>query len=617
MSILLLDLETFFDKEYSLRRMTPAEYVQDSRFEAILMCAQLDDGPIEVIDGPDIPRYLAGLDASATTTVAFNALFDNLILAYRYGFVPALILDTMGMARTLRGHVLKRFSLEVVARDLELGIKGDYVSSMVGVHRADIRDDPVRWNAYAEYCKQDVLLNRRIFTLLKPEFPASECRIMDLVLRGAIQPQFRANIDMLKAHIDDVRAKKAELLAACGVDVGSLMSANKFAAALEALGVTVETKVSPTGKTVPQFARTDPFMGELQEHPDIRVQTLAAARLGHKSTIEETRAQKIIGVAECMPDRLLPVPLRYSGAHTFRLSGDWGLNLQNLPTARGSKGLSRLRESLVPPPGHSAVSCDLGQIEARLVAWLCSCVKLLTQFRDKLDPYALLAAEIFGRPINRKVDIVEGFIGKTGILGLGYGCGATKFHKMVTTMARMMELDVSGIFNEKVAQAAVDTYRSTYSEIPRAWYALNNAIDRYLLVDKKQAVKFKAVTIGYGVVKLPNELCLRYGNPRREDGEVKFDYGGISQKIYGGKLLENITQALARLVVMEAALRIARRGYRFALQAHDELVFVVPDAELDDAKGIIHSEMIRPPTWALDLPLTADIGSGKSYGETK
>src|SRR6266576_264031 len=307
MNILFLDFETYYDKEYSLRNMTPAEYVRDHRFEAILMCAQLNNGPTETIDGPDIPVYLAKIDPQRTCTVAFNALFDNIILAYRYGFVPGLILDTMGMARALRGHTLKRFSLEAVSRDLGLGEKGDYVHSMIGLHRADIRVYKDQWDAYSEYCKQDVLLNRRIFLELAPEFPAEERRIMDLVLRCAIQPQFRTDVKMLKEHIQDVRDRKAELLSTCGVEVGTLMSTAKFKEALEALGVEVKTKTSPTGKTVPQFARTDPFMAELQEHDDIRVQGLAAARLGHKSTIEETRAQKILNVAECMPDTLLPV----------------------------------------------------------------------------------------------------------------------------------------------------------------------------------------------------------------------------------------------------------------------------------------------------------------------
>jgi len=95
--------------------------------------------------------------------------------------------------------------------------------------------------------------------------------------------------------------------------------------------------------------------------------------------------------------------------------------------------------------------------------------------------------------------------------------------------------------------------------------------------------------------------------------------------LYGAKLLENIVQALARIIVMNAALRIRDRGkgrpcpwaYRFVHQAHDELVFIVPDTEINEAVRIIHAEMVRPPSWGKDIPLVADIGKGASYGEAK
>ena len=127
------------------------------------------------------------------------------------------------------------------------------------------------------------------------------------------------------------------------------------------------------------------------------------------------------------------MPLRYGAAHTHRLGGDWGMNVQNLPTARSSKGKSKLRLGLLAPPGYKVITCDLGQIEARLLAWLCGASLLLKQFADSLDPYAKLAEAIFGYPVDRKKQILEGFIGKTGILGLGYGCGADHFFAMVVS----------------------------------------------------------------------------------------------------------------------------------------------------------------------------------------
>ena len=163
------------------------------------------------------------------------------------------------------------------------------------------------------------------------------------------------------------------------------MSTAKFKEALEGLGVAIEHKDSPTAKDkhgnpkqIPAFSKTDEFM-EKQNDGDTRVAALACARVGLKSTLEETRSMKLLsigvldwehhldGTPRLYSGGTMPIPLRYGGTHTHRLAGDWGMNMQNMPTVRGSKGKSKLRLSLKAPPGHTVVTCDLGQIEARLV----------------------------------------------------------------------------------------------------------------------------------------------------------------------------------------------------------------------------------------------------------
>jgi len=153
-------------------------------------------------------------------------------------------------------------------------------------------------------------------------------------------------------------------------------------------------------------------------------------------------------------------------------------------------------------------------------------------------------------------------------------------------------------------------------QIPSGWRELDNLIHTSL--KGGNVAKFGPVRIEKGRVALPNGLYLNYNNLRiDENDEWWYDYGKFTHKLYGAKLMENIVQALARIVVMNAALRIADRGYNFRLQAHDELVFIVPDDDLENAKNIVHTEMIRPPSWAPDIPLTADVGIGLSYGEAK
>lgn len=665
-NLIFLDAETYYDTEYSLRKMPTPNYILDPRFELQMVAVKVNSEPHQIIDGPVFGQWLAQYDPAVTTTVTFNSLFDNSILAWRYGFVPHTMIDAMGMARALFGHELTSFSLDSISRYLGLPDKGKAIVKVQGMRRSQIMSSGL-WDEFKAYAIRDNENCEGIFLNLYPQFPWAERRIMDLVIRCCVEPRFLVDVPMLTQHLADVEAAKEQLLIdANNVDPAVVMSTPKFKAALEALGVIVEMKVSPTtGRETPAFAKTDEFMASLLEHDDPAVAALAAARLGHKSTLEETRSRKLLSIAslpwpandiqaiarraiaaELDPnftptDHItvprMPIPLRYGGAHTHRLSGDWGMNMQNMPTVRGSKGKSKLRLSLVVGPDERVVTCDLSQIEARITAWICGCRSLVEEFAQNKDPYSLLASEIFGIPINRKLKDangraifeIEGFIGKTGILGLGYGCGKDNFDTMVTRSARSMQLDISGKYDRSIGDKAVDAYRKRYHEIPWGWRLLDTAVQTAWL-SGSCVQKFGPCVISYGNVLLPSGLSLRYADPGTRMGEngrteYRYRYGKFWHTLYGAKLLENIVQALARIVVMNAALRIRDRGlhtanpadYRFALQAHDELVFVIHKDEVDNAKKMIKEEMVRRPSWGLDIPLDADLGEGASYGEAK
>lgn len=667
MRLLFLDFESYYDNVFSLRKLTPAEYILDPRFETICVAVKEGKAPGYTVDGPDFPEFLRGFDPANTTTVTFNALFDNCILSWLYGFTPRVMLDAMGMARALRGHLLDNATLKTVARTLGVGTKWDTLQKVEGMHRADIMLNPKLWADFKAYATQDNELCAGIFYQLIPEFPWSEQRVMNLVLRACVEPRFRCDTDMLRQHILDLQADKQQLLVDVGIvapgqsllpsdqlkAAGSpLRSTPKFCEALEALGIVIQYKTTPTGKTAPALAKTDAFMEYLQEHPDPRVQMLACARLGVKSTIEESRAQRMLSVASLNWENYrdgnprlyaggtMPIPLRYGGAHTHRLSGDWKMNMQNLPTLRGSKGKSKLRHALLAPPGHYVFVADLGQIEARLVAWICRCLNLLQQFADDLDPYGILATKIFGFIVDRKIHKIEGFIGKTGILGLGYGAGDVKFFDMVVKLARLLEVDISGIgWTPELATKSVLAYRNTYRPIPDGWTRLDNILHREWLGQGNGVAKFGPVTISRGRIDLPSGLSLNYANPQqrptkytdkwgkeRERMELTYQFGRTWHKLYGAKVLENIVQALARIILTNAKLRINDRmrsevgaeiDGRFVLQAHDELVYIVRDELLDILKKIVHEEMTRRPSWAPDLPLKVESKVGRSYGDCK
>lgn len=656
--LIYLDAETYYDTEYSLKKMPTPNYILDPRFELQMVAVKVDDGPHTIVDGPDFADFLANYDPAVTTTVTYNSLFDNSIFAWRYGWVPHTMLDCMGMARALLGHELTDFRLKTLAEYLGLQAKGTALANMMGKRREQIISEGL-WDSFKTYAIGDNEICEGAFLKLYPQFPWSERRIMDLTLRCCVEPRFLCDVPMLENHLIDVQAAKAELLeAANDVDPKIIMSTPKFKKALEDLGVEVAMKVSPTtGKETPAFAKTDAFMEELQNHPDPKIAAMAAARLGLKSTLEETRVMKLLSIAQqdwslwhartslasqaagsvIGNAHFMPMPLRYGGAHTHRLSGEWQMNVQNMPTVRGSKGKSKLRQSLIVRDDETVVTCDLAQIEARICAWICGCTSLVNEFAQNKDPYSLLASEIFGFPINRKLKDavghvifeIEGFIGKTGILGLGYGCGKDNFDTMVTRAARSQKLDISQKYNRVIGDKAVDAYRKRYHEIPRGWRLLDGILSTVWL-SGSASQKFGPVTISYGNVLLPSGLSLRYADPRivvNDEGrsEYRYRYGKFWHKLYGAKFLENIVQALARIVVMNAALRIRDRGihtanpedYRFRLQAHDELVFIVKKVGLDAAKKIILEEMRRPPSWGLTIPLDAELGEGASYGAAK
>ena len=298
---------------------------------------------------------------------------------------------------------------------------------------------------------------------------------------------------------------------------------------------------------------------------------------------------------------LLPVALRYGGAHTHRLSGEWGMNMQNLPRDRVK---SRLRAGLVAPPGHRIVTADLAQIEARIVAWLCEQEDLLAQFANNEDVYANFGTRLFGKPVDKVRTPNERWIAKTAILGLGYGCGVERFFQMVITLARSFGILLEGLFDHAVAKRTVETYRRTFSRIPAAWNRLELSRMNTINSHVKTAVEpWRVVAIKSGHIVLPNGLKLIY------------DIG--DKGLYGAKILENITQALARIVVMQSAVRLAKQGYRFAAQSHDELVFVVASDRVESARKIISGEMTRAPDWMPGIPLAVEIGVGQNYAEAK
>lgn len=631
-----LDFETYYDDNYSLRKMTPIEYVLDPRFETI-GCAVSNSGLTGFLEPDQLHIFLKKLPAKVAV-VSHNALFDMTVLAQKFDYVPALMIDTLGMSRAWQGHKYKFHSIGKLAEGMGIGLKGSTVHQVKGMKLADIKARGL-FQDYARYSVNDIEIAMQIYSqLMKEGFPASELLIQDMVIRCAIEPKFRLNRHTLALHLNDVQQAKEQLMQKIGFDKSDLMSNDKFAEALRMLGVDPPQKTSiATGKTTWAFAKTDQAFIELESHPDPDVQALVAARLGIKSTLEETRTIRFQNIANLTwpgnEQCLMPIPLRYGAAHTHRLGGDWKLNLQNMPRGSAEKP-PRLRESVEAREGCLVVKADASQIEARFVADFCGQDSLRQAFEAGRDVYCEMASDIYSRTIT-KADKPERFTGKTAVLGCGFGVGGEKFAHTVRLQSkaqtgRMIEMDT------QEGVRVVNIYRMKNPAVPAMWSTLNSVIPQ--MTRKDCSVKIGPIIIEHERVRLPNGLFLNYhklGYRKMGVGDELawwYEYGGMPKKLYGGKFLENIIQALARLATMEAAVRIRSRLRQLAddynldpgifdlgLQEHDALAYC-PIKGFEDAVGeILVEEMVRRPDWAPTVPLACQdgYGVGISYGDAK
>ncbi len=609
--IVTVDFETYYDKEYSLSKQTTESYIRDPRFEVIGVAVKVNDQETDWHSGPDPGRFLRSLDWSDKWALAHNAAFDGAILNWHFGIRPAMWLDTMSMARPKHANGCG-VSLKALANYYKLKAKGDEVIHALGKRRVDFT--PEELSRYADYCIGDTDITYDLFRVLVQDFPVAELRTIDTTLRMFTEPVLTLDFEKLKAHLIAERERKERILAKLGGDSArSILNSNpKFAALLEALGVDPPMKTSKTtGKPTYAFAKTDKELIALQEHPDPKVQVVVGARLGTKSSIEETRTERFMEIAE---RGTLPIMLNYYGAHTGRFSGGDGINLQNLP--RGGA----LRDSILAPEGMSLITCDLSQIEARVLACIAGQYDLIDAFANKRDVYCEFATRVYGRPIT-KADKTERFVGKTSVLGLGYGLGWEKFKDVLA----IGQGGIKVIMSADQVRNLVFTYRNTYAMIPRLWEEANAAIgDMY---------RGGFGTIGQGDVvsydprglTLPNGMRMEYPNLTATHGNYKYvnnmrahkanpDNGWT--KLYGPKQVENIVQALARIVIVEMMTKIAKR-YRVVLQVHDEIVILVDDADVPVARAFVEKVMNTPPKWMPNLPVACESGVGKTYGSAK
>ena len=613
-NIIVIDFETYYDKNYGLRKYTTEGYIRDDQFEVIGVAVKENKNDTVWFTGThqEIKSFLDQYDFANSFVVGHNMRFDGAILAWHFDIHPKGLMDTMGMGQILHG-LTESVSLKNMAILYNIGQKGTEVLDALGKHRADFRPNDL--DNYGKYCINDVDLTYHLFYAMLNKFTATEFKLIDLTIRMFTEPTILLNKGLLLKHLDKVKKVKQKLLEQSGIDKEDLMSNPKFAEILKKVGVEPPTKISmTTGNETFAFAKTDEGFKALLEHENPAIQIIAAARVGNKSTIEETRTENFIHIAN---RGLLPVPLKYAGAVvSHRWSGVDGINLQNLPRS------SELRKAMCAPEGYKIVASDLSNIELRLAFWFARAENKLDDIRNGVDLYKQSASQIMNigyDEVNKDLRFIFKVVNLSGI----YGVGPAKMHSILKQGG--VDRDINEVKN------IVYAYRDSNPELLRAWedagemlnairagqsFQMGNGNIIQSVVDKVE---------GMHGMKKPNGMILQLPNLRQiknNEGRDSWVYDKklgrslLPEYIHPAKVFQRCIQSLARDIIGDHLISVSKK-YKVVMTVHDELVMVCRDEEVEDCVSYVEQCMTTAPEWCSDLPLGCEVGVGDNYMDAK
>jgi len=626
MQVVVLDFETYFSDDYTLKKMSTEAYIRDPRFEAhgAAIKWSADTSPVWY-DERQLRAILKEHDWSNTFLISHHAQFDHLILSHHYDVHPKISGCTLAMARLLLGNHLS-VSLDAVRKHFGIPLKTTPYNLFKGRHWADMDLETRR--LIGEGACDEVESIWKIFGLLYKDFPAEEFEIVDTIVKMFSEPAMEGDIDALAKIWMDESVKKQNNLAALGVTESDLQSADRFAQLLRDEGVEPEKKEGKNA-AIYAFAKTDPFMRDLLESEDDRIRTLAEARLGVKSTIMQTRAETLGWMARRGP---LCVYLNYAGAGTLRPSGGDGSNFLNL------KRSSPIRPALKAKKGYLLAPIDASQIECRVLHFLAGGPDepVIQKFRNREDPYVDLASHFYGEEIYKpekndprraEMEAKRG-MGKQGRLMCGYGAAGKQF--MITAR--------NGLYGPRVdipiddAIRFVSMYRSTNPSVcaPKVGYWSICNFKMLPALANGRHEQYGPLAIKDHRIYLPNGAMMIYDTlewhiPTPDENVREFERDGYWRlktrsgwkKMWGSKLTQNICEAVSRVIVSQALIRIKRKyDIRTLNWPYDELCLLIPDNDkASETVELCRQEMIQEPAWLPGIPLDAEASLGERYSK--
>ena len=621
--IVVLDFETYFDKKCSVRKQQTVEYVTHPRFKALSLATHIEgviqcDLQSEVTTRINELRRLYGSELEKCTVVAHNAFFDCSILSRLFGIVPRYVLDTRFIDMHLEpneGHALS----EICDR-----WKIPYTKGNIKRFEALEFAFEFLWEELKLDNENDVRATRKVLDTLLPRItcPEHELYVMSHTTRLGLVPRLRLDADRANIIAKALQLELAQLVSATGHSLKEINSDYFEDLFLFALGDEAPSYREGKSGRILAISKKDPEALQYFSHPSPRVQQLVRARSAAKSyPLHIKRIQKFVGMAKALSGGLV-VPLHYGGAKTGRFSGADGINYQNLAKRSHVPRAAELRECILSPAGYSLLVADQAQGEARVVAWLGGELGLLEDFRLGRDPYSKFASKVSGKAIRKakETDSPEEakfltdwrFLGKTCVLGAGFGLG---HERLLAQLSNEPDIDPT-LLTEENCQALIQTFRTSYRGIVELWYGLGEVV--------MEAIAHPNVVLSYNrfkiwtstllgrlrlTIQLPSGRCIFYADPHMSGSQIMLD----GKKSWGGVSAENVTQAISRDLLAHSLLSLEEAGLPVAYHVHDSVACVCQDADVDHMKETMYKILCTPMPWAEGLPVDWEIQVTKSF----
>ena len=618
----VIDWETYYDKDCTIKGTTTWEYCKHERFHPYLVGLAWGGGKDESWAGD--PREFDWGRLEGRIAVAHNRGFDYPVTlkAIEMGLMPDIEIkgwhDTSAMSCYLQlGRSLQDAMRGAFDEDMSKEVR-DY---MKGKTPEDIKAEG-KWDDVVNYAKQDAVLEWRLLEHLYPQIPEIELELEDLTIRMGeegvkiCEPTVEAGIDKLEKALWEA---KRNLPWYDQIDPDTKKPYVVYSQ--KALALECRKRGIPPPKSLAQGDKeTEKWVAKYKD------------KLNFVADMQNyNRINKHLKTLKTMHDRInmhgrMPYSLMYFGAEvTGRWSGAGGFNMQNLP--RDTKFGVNIRNCIKAPDGHSFIVSDLSQIEARLI-WACvGDTESLDLVRKGYNPYEAHAINTMGWTGGKLKDEDPDLylLAKTRVLQLGYGCGWHKFYETVQSFGQLKILEGEyALGDKKRFTNFLDSYQKKYL----AWFNAADSITKKHWVnafiqvmdyrDKNPKIvkkwreydsEYKSRNDGDDMqIELMNGRLINFWNIREEKDQTKAKLqkgGGRRSNYYGANLFQNEVQANARNLFSEHMIEIDRLGYKIVMTVHDEVVVEVENEKLHQAKKDIKRIMTTPPTWC-DIPLDSD-----------